>query len=129
MNGVSIWIEQCLNCGDTRDTRITGPDARYNPIGSGRYQKCPTCQQNAPHVVIRTEYREGPVANTIKPSAPEPAYVATETFGEVIRAIDREHLQAARETPPNKDYMAALRALAENAEMILKWYRIAQAKK
>lgn len=109
--------------------RAIGLNAFNNPIGSTRYGQCPTCQQNAPHVVIHTAYREGPVAETIQPSAPEPAYVATETFGEVIRAIDREHLQAARETPPNKDYMAELRALAENAEMILKWYRTAQAKK
>lgn len=129
MTFTSTWTEQCLNCGSTHDMRVIGLNAFYNPIGSTRYGQCPTCQQNATHAVIHNGYQEGPVAETIQPSAPEPAYVATETFGEVIRAIDREHLQAARETPPNKDYMAALRALAKNAEMILKWYRIGQSKK
>lgn len=128
MTATWIWTEQCLNCGSTSDTRIVGSGDCRNPIGSGTYRHCPTCQTNGQHVIIHTAYREGPVADTIQPSKPQPPFAATETFGEVIRAIDKAHLEAARETPPNQDYMRALQNLGHQLELALHWHRIGQPK-
>ena len=54
------------------------------------------------------------------------AYLADDvTVGQIVRWIDREHLQAAKETPPNGDYMRAMQRLAAGVESALWSYRIA----
>lgn len=55
--------------------------------------------------------------------SPSPPYLAEETVGEIVRWIDRQHLEAARETPPNTDYMKALQLLGGHVESALHLYR------
>jgi ribosomal protein S27AE len=57
-----------------------------------------------------------------------PPHLAEETIGEVIRWIDREHITAARENPPNRDYMSAMQRLGDQIEGILKCYRKARSR-
>lgn len=47
------------------------------------------------------------------------------TVGQVVRWINREHVQAAKETPPNGDYMRAMQRLGDGVESALWSYRIA----
>lgn len=54
------------------------------------------------------------------------AYLADDvTVGQVVRWIDREHIQAARENPPNGDYMRSMQRLASEVESALWAYRVA----
>ncbi len=50
------------------------------------------------------------------------------TVGQVVRWINREHLQAAKETPPNGDYMRAMQRCAEGVESALWSYQMANPK-
>jgi hypothetical protein len=50
------------------------------------------------------------------------------TVGQVVRWIDREHIQAAKENPPNRDYMRAMQRLGEGVEGALRSYRMANPK-
>lgn len=51
------------------------------------------------------------------------AHLAEETIGEICRRINREHINAARETPPNLDYMRALQREYQYLEWSLESYR------
>lgn len=51
---------------------------------------------------------------------------ARESIGEIIRWINREHMAAAKETPPNMDYMRAMQDLGANLESALDQYRKAR---
>jgi hypothetical protein len=51
------------------------------------------------------------------PSRPGAVHLADDvTFGQVVRWIDREHIQAAKENPPNRDYMRAMQRLGDGVE-------------
>lgn len=55
------------------------------------------------------------------------AYLADDvSVGQLVRQIDREHINAARETPPNMDYMRALQRLGSAVENALDLYRQAE---
>jgi hypothetical protein len=57
------------------------------------------------------------------------AYLADDvTVGQVVRWINREHRQAAKETPPNKDYMRAMQRSASDVESALWTYRVGNPK-
>lgn len=50
------------------------------------------------------------------------------TVGQIVRWINREHLQAAKETPPNRDYMKAMQRSASAVESALWTYRVGNPK-
>ncbi len=57
---------------------------------------------------------------------PDEAYLANDvTVGQLARWIDREHMKAAKETPPNLDYMRAMQRLGDGLDSALKSYRAA----
>ena len=45
------------------------------------------------------------------------------SVGRLVRWLDREHINAARETPPNMDYMRDMQRLGEAVEIALDLYR------
>jgi hypothetical protein len=56
---------------------------------------------------------------------PGEAHLADDvTFGQVVRWINREHIRAAKENPPNRDYMRAMQRLGEGVEGALRSYRM-----
>ena len=58
------------------------------------------------------------------------AYLAEDvTVGRLVRWIDREHMKAARETPPNIDNMREMQRLGEAVESALASYRRAVNKR
>jgi hypothetical protein len=67
---------------------------------------------------------EGAVASAAPCSPP---YLAEETVGEIIRWIDREHMNAAKEDPPNRDYMRAMQRLGKQVQDALAHYRKSKA--
>lgn len=48
----------------------------------------------------------------------------TVTIGQLIRWIDTEHINAARENPPNLDYMKSMQKLGLTIEHALELYKL-----
>lgn len=51
------------------------------------------------------------------------AHLSPESVGEIVRFINQQHAEAAKETPWNRDYMRALRRLSRGVESALAFYR------
>ena len=84
----------------------------------------PTQGDDANHLLDFIAVHWAKLVESLAPStsATKPYLVEDVSVGELVRLIDHLHLNAARETPPNRDYMRALQRMADEVESALELY-------